>query len=240
MITFLNNYENENDLRGTVVHEFTHLYLYATVDEKHEHDDRFYSVMERFENWLNQNQGLSPRTDKSHDRDQHVDSGSIDTSNKENVCPECFYSSPHHSPQCSRNQSQPRPTRQPKPGQKSDITNDPQKAAELNRLKKLIQNSRNVAMLETAYQNIKVNSLYRAENCSENKKELDDLYQLQKELLHSQQNLTNDSNSLNKGKGGSGEYLLIILLVTGGIILLIMVGYLMLSSEKKQTAAKKS
>ena len=240
MITFLNNYENENDLRGTVVHEFTHLYLYATVDEKHEHDDRFYSAMERFENWLNQNQGLSPRTDKSHDRDQHVDSGSIDTSDKENVCPECSHSSPQHSPQCSHNQSNPHPTRQPKPGQKSDITNDPKKTAELNRLKKLIQTSRDLSTLETTYQNIKVNPLYQGENCNDNKKELDNLYQLQKELLRSQQNLTNDPNSLNKGKWGSGEYLLIILLLTGGIILLIMVGYLVLSSEKKQTAAKKS
>ncbi|CAG8653689.1 393_t:CDS:2, partial [Paraglomus brasilianum] len=156
--------------------------------------------MERFENWLNQNQGLSPRTDKSHDRDQHVDSGSIDTSDKENVCPECSHSSPQHSPQCSHNQSNPHPTRQPKPGQKSDITNDPKKTAELNRLKKLIQTSRDLSTLETTYQNIKVNPLYQGKNRDDNKKELDDLYQLQKELLRSQQNLTNDPNSLNKGE----------------------------------------
>jgi len=71
-VSFLDKYENEEDLRGTVVHEFTHLYIYATVGGKHEHDDRFYSTMEQLESWLNQNQGLSPRKDKSHDYDQYV------------------------------------------------------------------------------------------------------------------------------------------------------------------------
>jgi len=44
-ITFLNNYENEEGLRGTVVHEFAHLYLYSTIGD-HGHDKRFYSAME--------------------------------------------------------------------------------------------------------------------------------------------------------------------------------------------------
>ena len=47
-VKFLNNYEDTDQLRGTVVHEFAHLYLFATidVDGKHGHDDRFYSTME--------------------------------------------------------------------------------------------------------------------------------------------------------------------------------------------------
>ena len=44
-ITFLNHYKDENELRGTVVHEFTHLYLYSTIGN-HGHDKRFYSTME--------------------------------------------------------------------------------------------------------------------------------------------------------------------------------------------------
>ena len=48
-ITFLNHYENEEKLRGTVTHEFSHLYLFSTVED-HDHDDRFYSHMEKFEN----------------------------------------------------------------------------------------------------------------------------------------------------------------------------------------------
>jgi hypothetical protein len=230
VITFLNRYKDENQLRGTAVHEFTHLYLFATVEGKHDHDDRFYSTMERFENWLNQSQGLSPRVDKSRDRDQYVDNGSSDTSDKENTCSECSHSSPHHSPQCSHNQNNPRPTRQPKPGQKSDITNDPQKTAEFNRLKKLIQTSRDLATLETAYQNIKVNPLYQGE--------LDDLYQLQKQLLQSQNNNQHSTNN-PKGKLGGGEYFLIILLVIGGFVFLVMTGYLLLSNDKKTKLNKK-
>ncbi|CAG8528644.1 2422_t:CDS:2, partial [Ambispora gerdemannii] len=41
-------YKNEDELRGVVVHEFTHLYLFSTIG-KHDHDDRFYSQMERLE-----------------------------------------------------------------------------------------------------------------------------------------------------------------------------------------------
>jgi len=162
-----------------------------------------------------------------------VGGGSSDTSDKENTCPECFHSNPHHSPQCSHNQSNPLPTRQTKSGQKSDITNDPQKTAEFNRLKKLIQTSRDLATLEAAYQNIKVNSLYRGE--------LDDLYQLQKQLLHSQNNnqrSNNNPDSLNKS-GLGGEYSLIILLAIGGFVFLVMTGYLLLSSDKKTKLKKK-
>jgi len=88
------DYKNEDELRGTVVHEFTHLYLYSTIG-KHDHDDRFYSQMELLENWLNKNQGLSPRVDKSHDRDQYVGNNNqnINTNLNKNICPRC--SLPH-------------------------------------------------------------------------------------------------------------------------------------------------
>jgi len=46
-ISFLNNYQNEEQLRETVVHEFTHHYIYSTTGD-HDHDDNFYSTME----WL--------------------------------------------------------------------------------------------------------------------------------------------------------------------------------------------
>src|SRR2546423_1442826 len=39
-ITFLNRYKDTDELRGTVVHEFTHLYLYSIVGN-HSHDNRF-------------------------------------------------------------------------------------------------------------------------------------------------------------------------------------------------------
>jgi hypothetical protein len=233
VITFLNNYENENQLRETVVHEFTHLYLFATLDKKHDHDDRFYSAMERFENWLDQNQGLSPRKDKSHDRDQYVDGGSIDTSDKENVCPECSYSSPQHSPQCSHNQSNPRPTRQPRPGQKPDITNDPQKAAEFGFLKNSLETAQNLTALESNYQKIKNNPLYKGE--SKIQKKLDNSYELKKRLL---QFSTNGPNSLNKDGMGRREYFLIILAIVG-IIFIAMIVYLLMSENQTSTKNKK-
>ncbi|CAG8838003.1 15162_t:CDS:1, partial [Racocetra persica] len=86
-ISFLNNYQNEDQLRGAVVHEFTHHYLYSTIG-KHNHDDNFYSTMERLESWLDKNQGLNPRTDKSHDRDQYENDSSSNTNDKKNICPE--------------------------------------------------------------------------------------------------------------------------------------------------------
>ncbi|CAG8828378.1 25011_t:CDS:2, partial [Racocetra persica] len=44
-IYFLNNYQNEDQLRGAVVHEFAHHYLYSTIGD-HKHNDNFYSTME--------------------------------------------------------------------------------------------------------------------------------------------------------------------------------------------------
>lgn len=68
------NYENEEDLQSTVVHEFTHLYLFSTIG-KHEHGSSFYSKMYYFEDWLNENQALTPRSEESkkHDKDQEID-----------------------------------------------------------------------------------------------------------------------------------------------------------------------
>ncbi|CAG8449665.1 9070_t:CDS:2 [Ambispora gerdemannii] len=163
VITFLNNYKNEDELRGTVVHEFTHLYLYATIG-KHDHDDRFYSQMEILESWLDKNQGLSPRLDKIHDRDQYVGDNNSDTKDKENTCPECSYSSPHHSPQCSHKQSK--------------NNSVPQKTAEFSLLKKTLKDSKNLATLEKNYQTVKASSLYS--NSKGDKSRLDNLYQAQK------------------------------------------------------------
>ncbi|CAG8711866.1 7915_t:CDS:2, partial [Ambispora leptoticha] len=207
-VTTLGNTERSGDeeqLRGTVVHEFTHLYLYSTVG-KHDHDDRFYSTMEYLESWLDKNQKLSPRVDKSGDRYQYVGDNS-ETNDKENTCPECSHAIPHHSPQCSHNQNNPRPTRQSKPGQNTVITNDPQKAAEFDQLMKQLETSQDLATLETTYQNIKDNPLY-----GNNKKSLDNLYELKKLFLQSssnnQRSSTNDP-ALNKSGLGSREYFLI-------------------------------
>ncbi|MCE8162956.1 MAG: DUF4011 domain-containing protein [Candidatus Moeniiplasma glomeromycotorum] len=71
-ISFLTSYENDDSWRGTACHEFTHLYLFSTIGE-HTHDDNFYSWMEKFEDWLDKNQGWEPRKDKSGDRFQYQD-----------------------------------------------------------------------------------------------------------------------------------------------------------------------
>ncbi|CAG8550752.1 6111_t:CDS:2 [Gigaspora margarita] len=213
-ISFLNNYKNEDELRGTVVHEFTHLYLFATIG-KHGHDDRFYSTMERLENWLNKNQGLKPRVDKSHDRDQYgKDTDFSDEGEKENFCPECSYFSPHHSPQCSHNQNNSRPTKN---------TTDPQKVSEFNLLKKLIKNSQDLATLEKNYQTVKGNSLYSSsEVFSKNDKDGNS-------IKNSNEQPTNNSNSSLKGnESGAGS--IFWLCLAGGVIILVgTVAYLALN-----------
>jgi len=75
-VSFLNEIwkRGREQWRRTVTHEFTHLYLFSTIGD-HEHDDNFYSWMEYFENWLDKNQNLTPRKDKSQDRVQHVNTG---------------------------------------------------------------------------------------------------------------------------------------------------------------------
>ncbi|CAG8575823.1 6591_t:CDS:1, partial [Ambispora leptoticha] len=185
--------------------------------------------MEYLESWLDKNQKLSPRADKSGDRLQYVGDNS-ETSDKENTCPECSRASPHHSPQCSHNQNNPLPTRQSKPGQNTDITNDPQKAAEFDQLMKQLEASQDLTTLETTYQNIKDNPLY-----NNNKKSLDNLYELKKLFLQSssnnQRSSTNDPG-FNKGGLGSREYFL-IMLVAVGIILVAMIGYLALSGGEE-------
>ncbi|CAI2167577.1 8018_t:CDS:2 [Funneliformis geosporum] len=178
---------DENDLRSTAVHEFAHLYLYATI-------------------------GLSPRVDKSRDYDQYEDNHSEKVDNQENTCPECSYPLPNHSPQCSPSFNQPHP-HPPKPGQnqKPDIINDLQTATELDRLKKLLNSSQNLSTLESIYQNeIKSNPLYQGKD---NQKTLDHVYELQRHLLQFSSNnrlsSTNGLNSANKNKLGNTELLLI-------------------------------
>ena len=220
----------EEELRGTVIHEFTHVYLFYTIGD-HKHNDNFYSTMEWLENWFDKNQGLSPRVDKSHDRDQYVGDNGKDN-DKENTCPECSYSSPHHSPQCPHNQSQPLPIPTNQPRQKSD-TNNNNKTVQFDILKKLLETSRDLATLETAFQDIKKKDVYKENN--DNKKILDNLYQQKRDLLQSQ---NNNHDSLNKG-GLGREHWLIVSVVIVGIILVIMIGYLALSGgEENRTSAK--
>ncbi|KLL01643.1 MAG: hypothetical protein MRERC_3c102 [Mycoplasmataceae bacterium RC_NB112A] len=71
-IFFLNHYSDIERWRGTVAHEFAHLYLFATIEGKHDHDDRFYFYMDYFEDWLDKKWNLVPRQDKSGDWQQHV------------------------------------------------------------------------------------------------------------------------------------------------------------------------
>jgi len=70
-IYFLNHYKNEEELREVTVHEFAHLYLFSLLG-KHKHDDTFYFNMDRFENWMDERWGLTPRQDKGDDWNQHV------------------------------------------------------------------------------------------------------------------------------------------------------------------------
>ncbi|CAG8708434.1 1704_t:CDS:2, partial [Cetraspora pellucida] len=150
-ISFLNNYQDEDQLRGAVVHD--------------------------------------PRVDKSHDRDQYENSNH--TNDKENICPECSRVSPHHAPQCSRNQNKP----QQKP------TLDPQQAAEFNRLKALLQSASDLATLEASYQNVKSKPLYQVNH--DNRREFDNLYQERKQLFQvlNRQRSLHDSNQ----EGGLGK-----------------------------------
>lgn len=71
-INFLNEYESQDQWREIVAHEFAHLYLFTTT-RKHDHDDRFYSSMERFESWLDNRWDLIPRKNRYYDKNQHVD-----------------------------------------------------------------------------------------------------------------------------------------------------------------------
>ncbi|KLL04913.1 MAG: hypothetical protein MRERV_9c043 [Mycoplasmataceae bacterium RV_VA103A] len=223
-ISFLNNYQDEDQLRGAVVHEFAHHYLYSTIGD-HKHNDNFYSTMERLEDWLDKNQGLSPRVDKSHDRDQYENSNH--TNDKENICPECSRVSPHHAPQCSRNQNQP----QQKP------TLDPQQAAEFNRLKALLQSASDLATLEASYQNVKSKPLYQVNH--DNRREFDNLYQERKQLLQvlNRQRSLHDSNQ--EGGLGKESILLIALTAIAVVIFLIAAGYLALNRKKNLNSTRK-
>jgi len=125
------------------------------------------------------------------------------------------------------------------PQQKPDITNDPKKAAEFDRLKNLLKTSQNLAALESTYQKIKTNPLYKGEN--NNKKTLDKMYESQKYLLQFSNNIQHPSTkkssdpSFNKGGMGKREYLLIILAIVG-IVFVALIGYLIMS--KNQTHFK--
>jgi len=127
------------------------------------------------------------------------------------------------------------------PQQKPDITNDPQKAAEFDRLKNLLKTSQNLASLESTYQKIKTNPLYKGEN--NNKKTLDYMYQHQKHLLQFSNNIQHPSTqklepSFNKGGMGKREYLLIILAIVG-IVFIAIIGYLIMSENQTPPKSKK-
>ena len=199
------SYKDEEELRGTVVHEFTHHYLYAGGAENHDHDDRFYSAMEGLEDWLNQKQNLKPRQDKSHDRDQYVGDSGTDTDNinsQENFCPECSCLAPVHSPQCSRKNNSLPP--------KNEV--DPQKA-ELDSLKNLLKSSQDLTALENNYQKVKNSPFYSSKivhkndkgNYGDNKNTLDALYQVQKWHLQSQNNRQNSSADPKNKKPEAGS-----------------------------------
>lgn len=102
-ISFLNHYKDDDQLCGTVVHKFSHLWLYSKSDNSHDHDDTFYSKMDQFENWLDRRYGLSPRQDKIGNWNQHVDPNKHEERQKEQ-CKGCGETrklrSVSHCPQC--------------------------------------------------------------------------------------------------------------------------------------------
>lgn len=75
----LDYYPNSFAWRQTIVHEFTHLFLYLNKTYKYwqkkeqVHDDNFYSHMDKFEDWFDKKWNLTPRQDKGDDWNQHVD-----------------------------------------------------------------------------------------------------------------------------------------------------------------------
>jgi hypothetical protein len=179
--------------------------------------------MEELENYLDKNQGLSPRVDRSHDRNQYEGDNISNSNNSSNQptnnhsqennnnssapsggngnnsnrdkCPECSLVSPNHSPLCSYNQNNPQ--------QNQGNSPNPQKEAEFNRLKKKLETTTNLDVLYATYQNIKANFLYYGEDRSNNKKLIDDLYQKREKTLQLQgnQNSLDGANSLSNGGG---------------------------------------
>jgi len=210
-IGFLNEYENE-EWRAAIVHEFTHLYFFTIGKHEHQHDDQFYSNMERFENWLDENQGLIPRTDKSHDWDQHIDANKRDERRKK-ICPSCGkketpYNTVNECFSCHQNKK------------------------EFNRLVNLIKNSCNLTELESNYLTVKASSLYRENN----KVVLDRLYQNCKNSFSVNVNHV-VAPTIEKPtiKNPPNEKSLIWLIIIGGFFLIFIIIYQHIIKKKKKT-----
>jgi hypothetical protein len=96
--------------------------------------------------------------------------------------------------------------------------------------------------LENVYRDIKTNPFYQGENCDENKKMLDTIYELRKyNFLHPSPS-NNKRFSINdppkKNGLGNREYLLIALTVVG-IIFVVLIIYLLMSENQTPTKSKK-
>ena len=143
-ITFLNHYQDEERWRGTVAHEFAHLYLFSKGEANHTHDDEFYSKMDYFEDWLDKKWNLSPRKDKGGDWNQHVDYNK--RKQRENQYP--------NQPRNNDDNYSPRPSYRDTPeGKRGD---------EFNRLSRLIIDAKTLPELEQNYQTVKNSSLYNS------------------------------------------------------------------------------
>jgi hypothetical protein len=195
-ISFLNHYENQESWRGTVAHEFAHLYLLSKGDIDHQHDDKFYSHLEKFENWMDNRWGLTPRQDKSGDWNQHVNPSKHEERQKKpctscgkkeipyNTAGECF--------SCHQNL-------------KKESQERKQEQAEFNRLEDLITNSKDLSTLEKNWQEIQDSPFYSSSKRSfekytngeefiDNKTELDKYYASRKGHLQPSQNKENSTN----------------------------------------------
>ncbi|MCE8168191.1 MAG: SprT-like domain-containing protein, partial [Candidatus Moeniiplasma glomeromycotorum] len=212
-VSFLNHYEDEERWRGTVTHEFAHLYLFSTIGS-HTHDDRFYSHMERFENWLDQNQGLTPRQDKSGDWLQHIDSSKYEEKQKK-TCTSCGkreipYTTSGNCFQCYQNQVE-RNQETERENQRTEANNREQKKEqkEFDHLDNLIKNSKDLAELERNWQAVQNSPLYSSnkrtfkkytdgEEFIDNKTELDKYYTNYKSRFQTSQGKGNSNNSEQK------------------------------------------
>ena len=177
-ITFLNNYKNEERWRGTVAHEFAHLYLFSKGDNNHEHDDNFYSKMDYFEDWLDKKWNLSPRKDKGGDWNQHVNYDK--RKQRENQYPS--QSQNNNFPSWNNNDNYSPPS-----------YHDPQRdeKREFNHVTKLIQDSKTLTDLEKNFQAVKNHTLYSTnkktwkEGKEENNKQYwDECYNVRKKTMN--------------------------------------------------------
>ncbi|MCE8159038.1 MAG: hypothetical protein I3270_01435 [Candidatus Moeniiplasma glomeromycotorum] len=175
-VYFLNNYPNKERWRGTVAHEFAHLWLYAVNEGKdHEHDDFFYSKMDYFEDWLDKKWNLSPRQDKGGDWNQHIDPSKRE---RRNYDPSQFHNN-------------------------SLVVLNEEELTEYNRLFSLLNNSKNLSELEQNYQTVKNSSVYSSGKSKTSNQwktvgaELNDCYNTKKKF-HKLINLMENSKSLSQ------------------------------------------